>query len=117
MLWFGRKAFISNIFHKIKVHQSNGTNLDSYDDLYSFCDSALKHFSSWGIHGFDALVLQEKLFFPPFSLESKFINQMGQTWILRIISILMVIVHNKQILIIGMHGFDALDLLEKLLFP
>ena len=29
----------------------------------------------------------------------------------------MVIVHNKHILVIGMHGFDVLDLLEKFLFP
>ena len=42
---------------------------------------------------------------------------MGQTWILVIISIPMVIVHNKHIIVIGMHDFDALDLLEMLLFP
>ena len=69
-----------------------------------------------GIHGFGASVLQEKLFFPPFSFESMFTHQMRQTWILLIISILMVIEHNKHILVIGMHSFDALDLLQNLLF-
>ena len=62
-----------------------------------------------GINVFDALVLQEKLFFPTFSSKSKFIHQMGQTWTLMIVPILKVIVHNKNILIIRMHGFDALD--------
>ena len=70
-----------------------------------------------GIHGFDALVLQEKLFFPSFSLESKFVHQMGETWILLMISTLMVIVHSEHIFVIGMHDFAALDSLEKFLFP
>ena len=85
-----------------------------HDNLSSFCDLALKYVLFFGIHGFGALVLQEKLFFPPFSLVSKFPQQMRQTWILAIISILMVIEHNKHILVIRMHSFDALYLLEKL---
>ena len=89
-------------------------NLDPYGSLYSFCDSELKHVIFIGIHGFDALVLQEKLFFLPFSLESKFIHQVRQTWILVIISILMVIGHILHILVMGMHSFDAMDLLEML---
>ena len=94
---FATKAFISTIFVWIKACPLNGTNLDSHDNLFSFCDWALKHVLFIGIHGFDALVLQEKLFFPPFSLESKFIHQVRQTWILIIISTLMVIVHALNI--------------------
>ena len=45
------------------------------------------------------------------------INQMGQTWILKIIYVLFVIVHNKHIVLIGMHTFDALASQEKFLFP
>ena len=45
--------------------------MDSRDNLHSIHDWALKHVPFIGIHGFDALVLQEKLFFPPFSLEIK----------------------------------------------
>ena len=102
---------------KIKDHPWNGTNLVSYDNLSSFSDSTVKYVLFFGIHGFGALILQEKLFFPPFSLESKFAHQIRHTWILMIISILMVIEHNKHIFVIRMLGFDALDFLEKLKFP
>ena len=76
-----------------------------------------KHILLIGIHGFDALVHREMLFFSQFSLESKFIDQMGQTWTLIIISILFVIGHYKHIFLIGIHGFDAFDWHKKLFFP
>ena len=75
-----------------------------------------EHILLIGMHDFDALVLQEKLLFPPFSLKSRFIHQKGQTWILIIISIFFVIGHDKHVFFIGIHGFDALFLQEKLFF-
>ena len=75
-----------------------------------------KHVLFIGIHSFDALVLWEKLFFLSFSLKSRFIYQKGQTWIPTIISILFVIGHNKHVLFIGIRGFNALFLQEKLFF-
>ena len=100
MLHFWKKAFIFTIFLKIKVHPSNGTNLDSHDNLYSFCDWALKHVFFFGIHGFGALVLQ-KSFTPPFSLEARYVLQMGQTWLLIIILFSFIIRHHKHLPFIG----------------
>ena len=68
------------------------------------------------IHGFQALVLQEMIYFPPFFLKLKLIPQIGQTWILVIISNILVIAHNKHIFLIGIHNIDALVLQEKLFF-
>ena len=90
--------------------------MDTHNILHSFCYLHYNQVFHIGIHDIDALDLQEKPFFPPFSLESKFVHQMGQTWILEIISILFVIRHYKQVLFIGVHSFNALVLQEKLLF-
>ena len=69
------------------------------------------------IHDIHALVSREKLFFAPFSLESKFSHQMKETWILAIISILIVIGPHKYVLLIWIHNFYALVSQEKLFFP
>ena len=90
--------------------------MDSHDNLYSFCDLALKHVLFIGIHDFDALVLLEKLLFSQFSLESTFFHQKGQTWILIVICIIFVIGHNKHVIFIEIHGFDAFALDEELYF-
>ena len=75
-----------------------------------------KHvFLNW-IQVFDTLVLQEKLLLPSFSVESKFMHQIGQTWIL-IISIHFMIGCCKHVLFIGIHGFDALVLYKMISFP
>ena len=58
-------------------------------------------------HNIVASTSQEKLFFPPFSLESKFFRQMRETWMIIIICILFVTGHHKHILFIGMHDIDA----------
>ena len=63
------------------------------------------------IHDFYALLLQEKLFSPLFLVELTFVHQMGQTWILEIISILFMIGHYKHILLIWIY-----DLQEMLFF-
>ena len=86
---FARKASLSTIFLIIKIHQSNETNLDTHNNLYSFCYGHYNHLLLIRIHDIDALDLQEKLL--PFLLPSKFIHQMRQTWILIIVSILFVI--------------------------
>ena len=70
-----------------------------------------------GIDDIDALVWQGNLFFPPFSLESKFANLMRRTWILVIISISFIIVHHKHVLLIGIHDNNVLVWQEKLFFP
>ena len=75
-----------------------------------------KHILLIEIHGSNALVWKEKPFFPPLSLELKFIRQMG-TWILTIISIHFVIGHYKHILLIGVHDIDPLDWQENFFPP
>ena len=62
-------------------------------------------------------IWQKKLLFSPFSLESMFIHEMRQTWILVKISILFVNGDYNHVLHIGIHDTDALDLEEKLFFP
>ena len=69
------------------------------------------------IHDIDALFSQENLFFPPFSLKSKFIHQITQTLILVIISILFMIGHHKYVFLIAIHNINALVSQEKLFFP
>ena len=56
----------------------------------------IRHYKNiilFGIHGFNALDWQESLFVPLFFIETKFISQMGETWILIITSIFFMIVH------------------------
>ena len=59
------------------------------------------------IHGIDAWVLEEKLFFPPFSIKSKFIHPKNQTRILIIMSIPHIIEHYEHILLFGIHNIYA----------
>ena len=65
--------------------------MDTYNNLYSFCCWNHNHVLYFEIYDIDALDLQQKLFFLPFSLLSKFVCEMRQTFILIIISILFVI--------------------------
>ena len=48
---FARKAFLSTIFLIIKLHPWNKSNLDSHNNLHSFCDWALQscspHWDTW----------------------------------------------------------------------
>ena len=84
---FARKASLSTIFLIIKIHLLNKTNLDAHNNLYSFCFRHYNHVLLIGIYNIDALDLQEKLCFQPFSLQLLLIHEMKQTWILVIISI------------------------------
>ena len=68
MIWICKKSFFSTIFFRIKVYPSNETNLGTYNNLYSFCYWHYKHVLYIEIQDIDALDLQEKLFFLPFSL-------------------------------------------------
>ena len=64
--------------------------MDTHNNLHPFCYGHYNHILLITIHGIDALDFQEKLLFPPFSLQLMFIREMRQTWILVIISILFV---------------------------
>ena len=48
MFGFARKAFLSTIFLKIKIHPSNETNLGTHNNLHSFCYGHFNMFSSMG---------------------------------------------------------------------
>ena len=48
MLWICRKSFLSTIFLIIKVHSRKETNLDSHNNLHSFCYGMAIMFSSLG---------------------------------------------------------------------
>ena len=78
---FARKAHVPTIFLIIKVHLWNERNLDARNKLNSFCYGHYNHVLVIGLHDIDALDLQEKPFVPPFSLQSKFIRGIRQTWI------------------------------------
>ena len=69
-----------------------------------------------GIHGINALFWQDKLFLPPFSIESKFICQTRWTLILITIYNLFVIKHYDQDFLIGIPDTDALVWQKKLFF-
>ena len=69
-----------------------------------------------GKHNIDAFDLQEKLFFPPFSLQSMFIHEIRQTWKLIIILIIFVNGHYNHVLHIGIHDINAMELHEKFFF-
>ena len=86
MLCICKKAFHSTIFLIMKVHPWNERNLDTYNELHSFCYWHYNHVPHIRIHDIDALDSWEKLFFPPFSLYLEFFHEMAQTWILIIIS-------------------------------
>ena len=75
-----------------------------------------KHALLIRIHDSDALELHEKLFFPLFSLELKFIHQMRETWVLVIRSILFVIGPHKKILLLRIYCINALVLHGKFFF-
>ena len=64
--------------------------MDSHNNLHSFVFGHYNHAHCIGINNIDALIWQEKLFFPIFSLLLKFIYKMRLAWILVIISILFV---------------------------
>ena len=63
--------------------------MDTHNNLHFFCLLALQLCSPHC--GTDTMDLQEKLFVPPFSLYLMFAYGMGQTWVLVIVSIPIVI--------------------------
>ena len=90
-LWICKKRFY---LHHFPYYPSSSMKCDKFcscNNLFSFCYWHYNHVLHIGIHDLDSLDLQEKLFFPPFSLKLMFICEKRQTWILIIISILFVI--------------------------
>ena len=69
----------------------NKSNFDTSNNLHSFSYAHYNHVLPIGIWDIDALDLQEKHFFPRFSLQPLFIDEMSQTRILITIYILFVI--------------------------
>ena len=65
--------------------------MDTHNNIHSFCYGQYNHVLLIGVQDFNALDLQEKLFFPPLSLKLMFAHEIRQTWILIIISFLFVI--------------------------
>ena len=108
VLWFGKKSFLSTIFLAIKVRPSNETDLDSCNKFHFFMIGHCIHVFLIKIHDINASVWKERLFFPPFSLESKFIYQLRQMTILVIISILFLNRHYNHVLVIRIHDIGAL---------
>ena len=106
---FSRKAFLYLIFHVINVYPWNGTSLDTHNNIRFFLLWALQSCSPHWTHDIVALDLQEKLFFPPFSLWSKFIHGMIPTRILLTISIFLSWAL-QSCSPYWTHGIDALDL-------
>ena len=117
MASFGQITFFSIIFHRIKVHLSNKTNLDSHNSFHFFVIGHYNHVFLIGIHDIGALVWQEKYFFPPFSIKSKFNYQLKQTMIQVTIYMFFVIGHYNHVLLIRIYDIDALVCQEKLSFP
>ena len=67
-LWICNRSFPFHIFLIRKIHPCNEINLDTHNNLRYFCYWHYNYVRHIGIHIIDALDLQEKLFFPPFSL-------------------------------------------------
>ena len=67
-LGFASKALLSTIFLIINAHPWKDTKLDTLNILHSFSYGNYNHVRHIGIHDLDALDLEEKLFFSPFSL-------------------------------------------------
>ena len=90
MLWIWKKSFLPTIFHVIKVHPSNATNLDTHINLYSFCYWHNNHVLHFGLHDIDLWICKKSIL-STIVLIIKFIHEMRQTWIPITISILLVI--------------------------
>ena len=99
---------------KLGAHFLNVTNLKIMTILMVIRHN--KHVFLVGIRAMDNFVWPKKLFLPPFSIESMFIDQKGQTWILVTITIFLVIGHYKHILLIEIHDIKAFVWQGKLSF-
>ena len=94
MLWICKKRYSFLHFpynQSLSEKLSNQANLNTRNNLRSFCYGYCNNDFLIDIHDINALDSQEKLFIPSFSLKSKFICEMRQTWILVIIFIPFVI--------------------------
>ena len=85
-----KKNFSFHHFPYSKSSSVGGINLDTHNNLHSFRYGHYNNVLLVGIHNIGASNLQEKLFFPPFSLLLKLILEMRQAWVPVICSILFV---------------------------
>ena len=118
MLWiYKKKAFLSTILLKINVHLWNETNLNSHNNLHSFCYGHYNHVLHIEIPDIDALDLQGKLFFFLIFLIIK-IHPWNKTNLdTHNIFHSFGYGHYNHVLHFGIHYIDAFDLHEKLFFP
>ena len=100
MHWFPTK-FLSTISLKIKVQAVDERKMDSRNNLHSFCDWATKTCSTHWDKWYWCVDFIVKVFFSPFTLESKFLFQMRQTLSLIIISVLFMISHHNKFFSLG----------------
>ena len=67
-LYFGRKTFCSTIFLIVEVHLWYVSNLDTHNNIYSFCYWHDNHCSPHWDTQYGCFGFARKAFFPPFSL-------------------------------------------------
>ena len=113
MLKFCKKNFSPLFFSRIKVHLSKGINIDSHNNL-SFFIGHYKHVLLIRIIGIDALVWQEKLFFPMFS--KAFSSNETNLDSHNNVHFFVIGLYN-HIFLFGIHDIDALVWHEVLFFP
>ena len=63
-----QEKLLSTTFPRTKVCPMKELDMDTSNNLHYFFDWPYEHVPSIGIHDIEALDLQEKVFFPPFSL-------------------------------------------------
>ena len=115
MLWIGKKAFLSTIFLVTKVHLWSDTNLDTYNNLHSFCYRHNNHVLLIRIHDIDALVWKKSFFSTIFHIIK--VQPWNKTNLDSRNSL-----HSfcygqyNNLLLIAIHDLDALELQEMLFF-
>ena len=112
MVWICKKSFFCTIFHIINVLPWNESDLDTYNNLHSFCYGHYNHALLIGIHDID---LQEKLFSLIFHIikvhpwnESN-LDTRKNLYSFRY-------GHYNHVLLTRIHDINALDLQEKFSF-
>ena len=116
VLWIRKNSFYS---HHFPYSQSSCMRYDkpgTHSNLHSFHYGYYSNVLLVCLHDSDALDLQEKLFFPPFSLLLKLICEMRQPRMPIICSILFVMGHCNHVNLIRIHDIDAFLWQEKLFF-
>ena len=116
ILWFGKKTCFLSFCLESKFFCQIIQTWILIIIFILFMIDLYNHVLLTRIHDIDTLACCEKLFFPPFCLEIKFIHQIRQTWIL-VVNFIFMIEHYNHVPLIGIHNTDALVWKQKLFFP